>query len=102
MKHLIISISTGVALALAALAQAKQEDNNTSTTTVHRGSRGNSQAQVAPAGHRVLTPTWGVRTQTCVFRAPPRSDPSTPPFKGNAVGPASTSAEVRGREPQRN
>src|SRR5882724_4911262 len=77
MKHLIISIFTGVALASAALAQAKQdENNNTSTTTVHRGSRGNSQAQVAP-----------VRTQQ---------------FNGNATVRSGTTANTRLRERQAN
>jgi hypothetical protein len=100
MKHLIISISTGVALALAALAQAKQEDNNTSTTTVHRGSRGNSQAQVASAGTRQVTRTSAIRTQRSVSTAPPRTRTyrSTPQFNGNASVRSSTTANALVRE----
>src|SRR5947207_9393455 len=68
MKHLIILICTGVALASAALAQTKQDDNNTSTTTIHRGSGGNSKAQVAP-----------VRTRQVTRRSPTRRKGSVSP-----------------------
>jgi hypothetical protein len=100
MKHLIISIFTGVALASAALAQAKQDDNNTSATTVHRGSRGNSQAQVAPAKTQQVTKTAPVRTQRTVSTAPMRTHTyrSTPKVSGNATVRSSTTANARIRE----
>jgi len=100
MKHLIISIFTGVALASAALAQAKQADNNTSTTTVHRGSGGKSQAQVAPVGARQVTKTSAIRTQRSVSTAPMRTRTyrSTSQFNGNATVRSGTTANARLRE----
>src|SRR4029077_319989 len=100
MKHLIISIFTGVALASAALAQVKQDDNNTSTTTVHRGSRGNSQAQVAPVRTQQVTRTSPIRTQRSVSTAPLRTHTyrTAPQFSGNATVRSGTTANARIRE----
>src|ERR1700730_10183208 len=103
MKHLIISISTGAALALTALAQAKQDDNNTSTTkTVHRGSGGNSQTQVAPVRTQHIARSSSIQTQRSVSTAPLRTHTyrNTAQFNGNAKVPASavTSARVRERQ----
>ena len=94
MKHLIISICTGVALASAALAQTKQDDNNTSTTTIHRGSGGNSKAQVAPVRTRQVTRTSPIRAQRSVSTAPMRTHTyrTTPRFNGNT-----TNARLRER-----
>src|SRR5438552_16450254 len=104
MKHLIISIFTGVALASTALAQAKQDDNNTSTTTVHRGSRGNSQAQVAPVRTQQVTRTSPIRTQRSVSTAPVRAHTyrNTAQFNGNANVRSSTVTNARVRERQVN
>src|SRR5947207_5502161 len=94
MKHLIILICTGVALASAALAQTKQDDNNTSTTTIHRGSGGNSKAQVAPVRTRQVTRTSAIRAQRSVSTAPMRTHThrTTPRFNGNT-----TNARLRER-----
>src|SRR4029077_15576227 len=103
MKHLIISIFTGVALASAALAQVKQDDNNTSTTTVHRGSRGNSQAQVAPVRTQQVTRTSPIRTQRSVSTAPMRTHTyRAQQFNGNATVRSGTTANTRLRERQAN
>ncbi len=104
MKHLIISIFTGVALASAALAQAKQDDNDTSTTTVHRGSRGNSQAQVAPVRTQQATRTSPIRTQRSVSTAPMRTHTyrTAQQFNGNATVRSGTTANTRLRERQAN
>ena len=100
MKHLIISICTGVALASSALAQVKQDDHNTSTKTVHRGSRGNSQAQVAPATTRQVTRTSPIRTQRSVSTAPIRTHTyrATSQVNGNATVHSGTTANARVRE----
>jgi len=101
MKHVIISICTGAALALTAMTQAKENDNdNTSTTTVHRGSRGNSQTQVAPARTQQVTRTAPVRTQRTVSTAPVRTQTyrSTPKVSGNAKVRSNTTANARVRE----
>jgi len=101
MKHLIISIGTGAALALAAMTQAKQDDNNnTSTTTVHRGSRGNSQTQIAPARTQQVTRTPAIRTQRSVSTAPIRTHTyrATSQFNGNATVRSGTTASARVRE----
>src|SRR6266480_1276183 len=100
MKHLIISIFTGVALASTALAQAKQDDNNTSTTTVHRGSRGNSQAQVAPVKTQQATRTSPIRTQRSVSTAPMRTHTyrTAQQFNGNATVRSDTTANARVRD----
>lgn len=100
MKHLIISICTGVALASAALAQVKQEDNNTSTTTVHRGSRGNAPAKVAPVSTRQVTRTAPIRTQRSVSTAPVRThtDRSAARFNGNATVRSGATANAQLRE----
>ena len=101
MKHLIISISTGAALALTALAQAKQDDNNTaSTTTVHRGSRGNSSAQVAPVKTQQVTRTSPIRTQRSVSTMPQRTHTyrNTAQFSGNAKVRSSTVTNARVRD----
>src|SRR5260370_13492676 len=104
MKHLIISTFTGVALASAALAQAKQDENNTSTTTVHRGSRGNSQAQVAPVRTQQVTRTSPIRTQRSVSTAPMRTHTyrTAQQFNGNATVRSGTTANTRLRERQAN
>src|SRR6266705_1539468 len=104
MKHLIISICTGAALASAALAQAKQDDNNTSTTTVHRGSRGNSQAQVAPVRKQQVTRTSPIRTQRSGSTAPMRTHTyrTAQQFNGNATVRSGTTANTRLRERQAN
>ena len=104
MKHLIISIFTSVALASAALAQAKQDDNNTSTTTVHRGSRGNSQAQVAPVRKQQVTRTSPIRTQHSGSTAPMRTHTyrTAQQFNGNATVRSGTTANTRLRERQAN
>lgn len=100
MKHLIISIWAGAALAAATLAQAKQDDNNTSTTTVHRGARGNSQAQVAPATTRQVTKTSAIRTQRSVSTMPQRTQTyrSRPQFSGDSTVRSATTANARVRE----
>src|SRR5260370_42078409 len=103
MKNQIISICTGVALESGAMAQAKQADNNTSTTTVHRGSGGKSQAQVAPVGARQVTKTSAIRTQRSVSTAPMRARTyrSTSQFNGKATVRSGTTANarLRGRNP---
>jgi Putative peptidoglycan binding domain len=101
MKHLIISICTGLALAAASLTQAKQQnDNDTSTTTVHRGSRGNSQAQAAPGSTRHVTRTSPVRTQRSVSTTSlrQRTYTSTPRFSGNTVSRSANTTNARLRE----
>lgn len=100
MKHLIISICTGAALASAALAQTKQDDNNTSTTTIHRGSRGNSQAQAAPVRTRQVTRTSPSQTQRSVSTAPMRTHTyrTTPRFNGNATVRSENTTNARLRE----
>jgi hypothetical protein len=104
MKHLIISIFTVVALASAALAQAKQDDNNTSATTVHRGSRGNSQAQVAPVRTQQVTRTSPIRPQRSVSTAPMRTHThrTAQQVNGNATVRSGTTANTRLRERQAN
>jgi hypothetical protein len=105
MKHLIISISTGAALALTALAQAKQDDNNTSTTkTVHRGSGGNSQTQVAPVRTQHVARSSSIQTQRSVSTAPLRTHTyrNTAQFNGNAKVRSSTVTSARVRERQVN
>ena len=105
MKHLIISISTGAALALTAMTQAKQNENNdTSTTTVHRGSRGNSQTQVAPARTRQVTRTSALRTQGSVSTAPVRTHAyrSKPQFSANTTVRSGATASARVREQHAN
>ncbi len=100
MKHLIISIFTGVALASAALAQVKQDDNNTSTITVHRGSRGNAPAQGAPVSTRQVTRTAPIRTQRSVSTAPMRTHTyrSAAGFNGNATVRSDATANAQLRE----
>jgi Putative peptidoglycan binding domain len=101
MKHLIISIFTGVALASAALAQVKQDDNNTSTTAVHRGSsRGNAPAQVAPVSTRQVTRTAPIRTQRSVSTAPLRThtDRGAARFNRNATVRSGATANAQLRE----
>src|SRR5260370_13785733 len=100
MKHLIISIFTGVALASAARTQRRQADNNTSTTTVHRGFGGKSQVQVAPVGARQVTKTSAIRTQGSVSTAPMRTHTyrSTSQFNGNATVRSGTTVNTRLRE----
>lgn len=101
MKYLIISICTGAALAMAAMTQATQTDNdNTSTTTVHRGSRGNSQAQAAPVKTQQVTRTAPIRAQRTVSTKPIRTQThrSTPKVTGNATVRSSTTANARFRE----
>jgi hypothetical protein len=101
MKHLIISISTGAALALATMAQAKQDDNSTSTTkTVHRGSGGNSQRQVAPVRTQHVARSSSIQTQRSVSTAPLRTHTyhNTAQFNGNAKVRSSTVTSARVRE----
>ena len=100
MKHLIISIGMGAALALTAITQAKQdENNNTSTTTVHRGSRGNSQTQVAPAKTQSVTRSSAIRSQRSVSTSSPRTHTyrATSQFNGNATVRSGTTANARVR-----
>jgi len=100
MKHLIISIGTGAALVVAAMTQAKQDDNNnTSTTTVHRGSRGNSQAQVAPVKTQQATRTSPIHTQRTVSTVPrPHTYRSKPQISANTTVRSGTTASARVRE----
>ncbi len=101
MKHLIISICTGAALALTATTQAKQNDNDSnSTATVHRGSRGNSQAQSAPVKTQQMTRTPALRTQRSVSASPTKTHTyrATSQFNGNATVRSSTAANARVRE----
>ena len=101
MKHLIISIGMGAALALTAVTQAKQNDNdNTSTTTVHRGSRGNSQAQIAPVKTQSVARSSAMRSQRTVSTAPTKTHTyrATSQFNGNATVRSSTAANARVRE----
>lgn len=91
----------GAALALTAITQAKQNDNdNTSTTTVRRGSRGNSQTQVAPAKTQSVTRNSAVRSRRTVSSAPVRTHSyrSTSQFNGNATVSSNNTAGARVRE----
>lgn len=101
MKHLIISISVGAALALTAITQAKQNDNDdTSTTTVHKGSRGNSQTQVAPAKTQSVTKSSAIRSQRSVSTAPVRTHTyrSKPQIGANTTVRSGTTANARVRD----
>ena len=101
MKHLIISVCTGVALASAALTQAKQQsqqnDNDNTTTTVHRSS---GTGQTAPVSTRPVTRTLPVTTQRQVSTAPFRQRTYTvaPHHNGNATGYSNSTTNARLRE----